>query len=79
MGVTAQTLAVTVDYSYNPNASQYIGGVIKNVVIPQLVIRVTSTDATTSKVKVTYLANAGFDGELVQAFADVARAGNLRV
>lgn len=75
--ITAQATAITVDYSYNPNVSQYIGTTIKNTVIPQLVVRVTSTDASTSKVKVTYLINAGFDGELVQEFVDIARAGNI--
>lgn len=75
--LTAQTGAITFDYSYTPNASKFIGGVIQSVEIPQLVVRITSTDSVTGKVKITYLIDSGFDGELVNGFVDVARAGNL--
>lgn len=75
--VSAQTNAITFGYSYTPSASQYMGGTIQNTVIPQLVIRVTSTDPETSKVKIVYLINSGFDGELVNEFSDIARAGTI--
>ncbi len=79
VGITAQTLAVTVDYSYNPNASKYTGSTIQNTQLPNLVVRITSTDAVTSKVKTQYLVNSNFDGEIVSAFLDVARAGEIAV
>lgn len=76
LAATTTNKQVDVDYTYTPNASEYVGGTIENVEIPQLVVRITSTDSA-GKVRVTYLVNAGFDGELVQEFVDAARAGNI--
>ena len=75
--LTAQTGSITFGYSYTPNAATYVGTTISSKEIPSLVVRVTSTDPATGKVKITYLIDSGFDGELVSAFVDVARAGNL--
>lgn len=77
--ITAQTLAITVDYTYTPNASKLTGSTIQNTQLPNLVVRITSTDAVTSKVKTQYLVNSNFDGEIVSAFLDVARAGEIGV
>ena len=75
--VTAQTLAITVNYSYTPNASQYTGLTVQNTKLPALVVRVTSLDESTGKTQVHYLINSSFNGEIVRKFVDVARAGEI--
>lgn len=77
LAATTNNAQVDVDYTYTPNASTYMGETIKSKEIPSLVARVTSTDPSTSKVKIVYLVDAGFEGELITSFVDVARAGNL--
>lgn len=56
---------------------QFVGNVLENADIPALILRLTSTDPATSKVKQTYLIDAGFTGELVTQYLDPKRAGNL--
>lgn len=75
--LTAQASAITSTYQYTPNASKYTWMTIKNIQIPKLVVRITSTDCTTNKVKVNYLVDSWFDWELIQSFVDVARAWEI--
>lgn len=56
---------------------EYVGNTIANADIPALILRITSTDPITSKVKQTYVIDASFTGELVTAYLDPKRAGNL--
>lgn len=56
---------------------QFVGNVIENADIPALILRLTSTDPVTGKVKQTYLIDASFTGELVTQYLDPKRAGNL--
>lgn len=55
----------------------YIGNVIDSLDLPKLIARVTSTDPSTGKVKITYLTDTNFTGEIITAFLDANRAGNL--
>lgn len=56
---------------------EFVGNVITNASIPSLILRITSTDPVTSKVKQTYIIDASFTGELVTAYLDPKRAGDL--
>ena len=42
-----------------------------------MILRITSTDPVTSKIKQTYIIDASFTGELVTQYLDPKRAGNL--
>lgn len=77
LAATTNNAQVDVDYTYTPAASTYTGFTIKSMELESLVVRITSTDPTTSKVKVDYLIDCGFEGELVEAFVDINRAGDL--
>lgn len=75
--ISARTGAITVDYSYTPNAGEYAGNVVDVVDMPRLAVRITSTDEVSGKVKIAYLVDCNFAGEMVLGFLDVVRAGDL--
>lgn len=75
--ITSQTLAITATYQYTPNAGEYAGNVVDVVDMPRLAVRITSTDEQTGKVKIAYLVDCNFAGEMVLGFLDVVRAGDL--
>lgn len=72
----ATTWATTVDYSYTPSATKFIGTNIKTLELPRLVMKIVSTDDS-GKTNTEYLIDAGFEWELIKAFVDVARAGDI--
>jgi len=55
----------------------YSGNKIDSLELPKLIARVTSTDPNTNKVKITYLTDSNFTGEIITAFLDANRAGAL--
>ena len=56
---------------------EYVGNTLENTEIPALIVRLTSTDPVTAKIKQTYCIDATFGGVLVSGFLDVKRAGDL--
>jgi len=56
---------------------EFVGNTLKNTEIPALIIRITSADPITSKIKQVYCIDATFGGALVNWFLDVKRAGDL--
>jgi len=75
--ITAQAWVLDADYDYVPTASSYIGVNVKSREIPRLVVRITSIDSATSKVKVYYFIDCWFEWELITWFLDVNRASDL--
>ena len=56
---------------------EFVGNVIENSDIPAIIIRITSTDPQTGKIKQTYVIDASFTGEMISQYLDPKRAGNL--
>lgn len=71
------TNSTTATYDYTPAAAKYQGTVIQPSTIPQLVIKIVSTDSATGKVKTTYLVNCGIESDLISAYIDVVRSGDM--
>lgn len=72
----ATTWATTVDYTYTPSATKFIGTNIKTLELPRLVMKIVSTDDS-GKTNTEYLIDSGFEWELIKAFVDVARAWDI--
>ena len=68
---------VDVDYDYTPSASAYIGTNIITQELPRLVVKIVSLDSVSGKTNTEYLIDAGFEWELISAYIDPARAGDL--
>ena len=56
---------------------EFVWNTLKNTEIPALIVRITSTDPVTTKIKQSYCIDATFGGALVNGFLDVKRAGDL--
>lgn len=64
-------------YKVTDSSNTYIGNKIDSLELPKLIVKITSTDPVTSKVKITYVTDSNFTGEIVTAFLDANRAGAL--
>lgn len=66
---------ITVDYDYIPNEKKYTGMTVESMEIPQLVIKIVSADSSGTNTE--YLIDAGFEGELIQAYINPSRTNDL--
>jgi len=68
---------IDVDYDYTPSASAYVGTNIITQELPRLVVKIVSLDSVSGKTNTEYLIDSWFEGELISAYIDPARAGDL--
>ena len=78
--VTTQTLVLTATYSYTPNASDisYLNAITQE--LPELCLKIIAYDGNirgTWNTIEMYLYDTNFTGQLVRAFQDVQRAGDI--
>lgn len=71
-----QTGVITVDYTYTPAESKYIGENIKSRKVPRLLVKIVSLDAD-RWTNVEYGVDARFNGTLSQTYLNPARAGDI--
>ena len=74
--IVSQTGTILADYDYTPAESKYMSTEIKTQEIPTLVAKIVSADDD-GNINREYLIDAGFEGELIQAYIDPSRAGDL--
>lgn len=72
--LTAQTLAITVDYSYTPNASEYMSEQIITKSMPQLVIKILWCPDSSGKYNTHYLVNVTLAWQITRWFVNLAEA-----
>ena len=75
--MTVQTGAVTIDYSYTPNVSQYLGYDIETSNIPFVIIKVVGCPDADGEYNTYYIVKASLDGEIKNTFVNLSRVDDV--
>jgi len=75
--LTVQTGAVTIDYSYTPNVSQYLGYDIETSNIPFVIIKVVGCPDADGEYNTYYIVKASLDGEIKNTFVNLSKADDV--
>lgn len=73
--LTAQTLAITANYTYTPNASENITIAIDSVEVKWFEVKITAT--SNGKTRITRLTNAAFSSTYGMSYADIVEAWDI--
>lgn len=73
--LTAQTLAITANYTYTPNASENITIAIDSVEVKSFEVKITATSG--GKVRTTNLSNAAFSSAYGMSYADIVEQWDI--
>jgi len=74
--ITTLTQVFTINYDYTPNAATMNYLIKEGIEIPRLVVKIKAM-YTPTKYKIDYLADCGFEGELIKSYSDINRVGSL--
>lgn len=73
--LTTSALAITFDYSYTPNATEYQSEQSLTKQLPQLIVKIVWCPDSNGKYNTHYLVNCSMIWELTKWFVDLAEAG----
>jgi len=75
--LTSQTGAITVDYSYTPNANEELEITLGNYEVPSFVVKIETVPDSTGKTRTITLNSAKFEGTYALNFSDVSEAKEI--
>ena len=73
--ITAQTWAITANYTYTPLATKYSWIISNTIQLPQLVVKILGCADSSALYNTHYLVNASIGWSITHWFVDLAQAG----